>query len=95
MTGRTACATGSLTAAKASTIAIQFSQAKLPLATSHSWVKMMMPAATLASGCGANRKNGTTSWAKWLPSTSSRWKGFGSRCAWRLRGPGMGWVSWW
>ena len=49
----------------------------------------------LAIGCGANRKNGTTSWAKWLPSTSTRCTGFGSRCANRLTGFGIGWVSWW
>jgi len=28
--------------------------------------------AELARGCGAKRKKGTTSWAKWLPRTSSR-----------------------
>ena len=93
--GTRACATGSLTAAKASRIAIQLSQAKFPLATSQSCVKMMIPAATLASGCGAKRKNGTTSWAKWLPRTSIRCHALGSKCACRLSGPGIGWVSWW
>ena len=76
-------------------IAIQFSQAKFPLATSHSWVKTMIPAAALARGCGAKRKKGTTSWAKWLPRTSTRCQALGSRWACRLSGPGIGWVSWW
>ncbi|PQM45663.1 hypothetical protein C1Y40_04176 [Mycobacterium talmoniae] len=55
----------------------QFSQAKFPEATSHSWVTMMIPAATLATGCGANNPNGTTSWATWLPATSTRCSGLG------------------
>ena len=44
---------------------------------------------------GAKRNHGTTSCAKWLPITSPRWNQRGSRCACRLRGPGIGWVSWW
>ena len=51
-------------ALNASTIVIQLSQAKFPDSTSHSCVAMMIAAATLATGCGVNRANGTTSWAK-------------------------------
>ena len=42
---------------------IQLSHAKFPVATSQSWVRMMMSAATDATGWGAKRKNGTTSCA--------------------------------
>src|SRR5262249_3142879 len=45
-------------ALNASTIVTQFSQAKLPEATSHSCVTTTIPAATLATGCGANNPNG-------------------------------------
>ncbi len=47
------------------------------MTTSHSWVTTMIAAATLATGCGANNPNGTTSWAKWLPATSIRCSGLG------------------
>src|ERR1700731_4804185 len=82
-------------ALNARTIVTQLSQAKLPDATSHSWVTTTMPAATLATGCGANNPNGTTSWAKWLPATSTRCSGLGRWWKNQLNGPGMGWVSWW
>ncbi len=39
----------------AMTMVSQLSQAKLPDATSHSWVTMMTAAATLAAGCGAKQ----------------------------------------
>src|ERR1700757_947269 len=58
-------------------IVTQLSQAKLPDTTSHSWVMTTIAAATLATGCGANKPNGTTSWAKWLPATSMRCSGLG------------------
>ena len=58
-------------------IVSQFSQAKLPESTSHSWVTITIAAAMLATGCGANSANGTTSWAKWLPATSTRCSGLG------------------
>src|SRR6516162_1359873 len=64
-------------ALNARTIVTQLSQAKLPDATNHSWVTTTIPAATLATGCGANNPNGTMSWAKWLPATSTRCSGLG------------------
>ena len=82
-------------ALNARTIVTQLSQEKLPDATSHSWVTTTMPAATLATGCGANNPNGTMSWAKWLPATSTRCSGLGRWWKNQLNGPGMGWVSWW
>ncbi len=45
----------------ASKIVSQLSQEKLPDITNHSWVTMMITAAMLAIGCGANSPNGTTS----------------------------------
>ena len=39
----------------------QFSHEKLPDATSHNCVTMMIAAAVLATGCGAKRPNGTMS----------------------------------
>ncbi len=80
---------------QARTIVSQLSQAKLPEATSHSCVTIMMVAAMPATGCGANRPNGTISWVMWLPSTSTRCRGLGSRWKNQLSGPGIGWVSWW
>lgn len=73
----------------------QFSQAKFPDSTSHSWVTTMSPAATLATGCGVKSRNGTTSWVTWLAATSTRCTGLGSRWKNQLSGPGIGWVSWW
>ncbi len=73
----------------------QFSQAKLPDATSHSWVTAMIAAATLATGWGANNPNGTSSCETWLPATSIRCSGLGRRWKNQLNGPGMGCVSWW
>lgn len=61
----------------ASRIVTQLSQAKLPDATSQSWVTTMIAAAPPATGCGANNPNGTTSWAKWFPATSTRCSGLG------------------
>src|ERR1700677_4793542 len=58
-------------------IVSQLSQAKLPDATSHSWVMTMIAAETLAPGCGANSPNGTTSCAKGLAATSIRCSGLG------------------
>jgi hypothetical protein len=58
-------------------IVTQLSHAKLPDATSHSWVITTIAAATPAIGCGANKPNGTISWAKWLPATSTRCSGLG------------------
>src|SRR5699024_4101340 len=51
--------TWSLTAAHARIIVNQFSQAKFPEATSHSWVTTTATAAQVATGCGATNKNGT------------------------------------
>src|SRR5436309_6881616 len=83
--GQAGCAGSGISAAieessialNASTIVTQLSQAKLPDATSHSWVTTTIPAATLATGCGVNNPNGTTSWATWLPATSTRCSGLG------------------
>src|SRR4051812_28453598 len=74
----------------ASTIVNQFSQAKLPERTSHSWLTTMTAAAPLATGCGANRPNGTISWTTWLPATSIRCSGLGIRWKNQLSGPGIG-----
>ena len=62
--GSSAAADESSMALNARTIVTQLSQAKLPDATSHSWVTTMIAAATLATGCGANNPTGTTSCAK-------------------------------
>ena len=62
-------------AENAITIVAQFNHAKLPVSTSHAWVRITVaPAdAPMIAGTGpgtnmprmgANRKNGTTSWAK-------------------------------
>ena len=75
--GSTIAADESSMALNARMIVTQLSQAKLPDATSHSWVTTTIAAATLATGCGANNPNGTTSWAKWLPATSIRCSGLG------------------
>ena len=83
------------TALNASRIVSQFSHAKLPEATSHSCVTITIPAATDATGCGANSANGTTSCATWLPATSIRCSGLGRWWKNQLNGPGIGWVSWW
>src|SRR6516164_9527074 len=64
-------------ALNANIIVTQLSQAKLPDTTNHSWVITTMPPATPATGCGANNPNGTMSWAKWLPATSTRCSGLG------------------
>lgn len=98
-------AVGTETAENASTMVAQFSHAKLPVRTSHSWVAMTRAAATVPTiagagpatqspRTGANRNQGTISCATWLPSTSPRWNQSGSRCACRLNGPGIGCVSW-
>src|SRR5579875_1814064 len=79
----------------AMTIVSQLSQAKLPEATSHSWVTIMTAAATLAAGCGANSASGAASCAAWLPSTSARCSGSGRWWKNQLSGPGIGWDSWW
>src|SRR5690348_6048316 len=63
---------GAAIALTASTMVSQFSQAKLPDSTSHSWVTITTAPATPATGCGANSANGTTNCAKWLPATSDR-----------------------
>ena len=55
----------------------KFSHEKLPLSTSHAWVRMISAPAIDATGCGVNKKNGTTSCAKKLPSTSMRCSGLG------------------
>src|SRR3954470_9699009 len=65
-------AAGAATALKPRTIVTQFSQAKLPESTNHSWVTITIAPAMPATGCGANSAKGTTSWAKWLPATSTR-----------------------
>lgn len=83
------------TADRARVIVSQFSQAKFPEATSHSWVTIISPAAALATGCGVNSSTGTSSWVTWLAATSARWTGLGSRWKNQLSGPGIGWVSWW
>src|SRR5689334_4414940 len=75
--GRTAATDESSMALKARMIVTQLSHAKLPDVTSQSWVTTTIAAATLATGCGANNPNGTTSWAKWLPATSIRCSGLG------------------
>ena len=76
-TPRTAASAPWPSAVSASTIVMALSHEKLPLTRSQDCVTMMRSAATLATGCGAKRKNGTTSCAKWFPSTSTRWSGFG------------------
>lgn len=74
---------------------VRFSQEKLPLKTSQNCVTAMTPPAMAASGCGKKRNTGATSCAKWLPSTSTRWSGRGSRWKNHESGFGMGCVSWW
>ena len=74
---------------------IRLSQEKLPLTSSQLWVPTTASPATVATGWGANRKNGTTSWVAWLASTSARCRRFGRWWKYQLRGPGRGWVSWW
>src|SRR6185312_15467954 len=88
--GRSIATDASSIALNASTIVTQLSQAKLPEATSHSWVTTMIAAATLATGCGANNPNGTNSCAKWLPATSIRCSGLGRWWKTQLNGPGIG-----
>ena len=73
----------------------KFSHAKLPLSISHSCVTTMITAAAVATGCGANSRNGTTSCVPWLASTSTLCSDGGNRWKERLSGPGIGWVSWW
>src|ERR1700757_2835708 len=75
--GKTVANEESSMALNANRIVTQLSQAKLPDATNHSWVITTIPPATLATGCGANNPNGTMSWAKWLPATSTRCSGLG------------------
>src|SRR5690606_38892772 len=87
--------TSSLTAEKASTIVTQLSQAKFPDSTSHSWVTTTTAAAHIATGCGARRRTGTTSWVTWLARTSTLCSGPGRWWKNQLSGPGIGWVSWW
>src|SRR5262249_14454248 len=60
-TGSTAAKAELSIAENARTIVSQFSHAKLPDSTSHSWGTITSPPATLAIGCGAKRANGTTS----------------------------------
>src|SRR5699024_11411736 len=66
-----------LTAANASSMVSQFNQAKLPEATSHIWVRITAAAAQVATGCGANSRNGTPSWTTWLAATSTLCNGRG------------------
>jgi hypothetical protein len=94
-TGRTRPASEVSSTENAMTIVSQLSQAKLPEATSHSWVRIMIAAATLAAGCGASKASGAASCATWLPSTSIRCSGSGRWWKNQLSGPGIGWVSWW
>src|SRR5215218_3991495 len=75
--GRAGAAPGAAIALKPRTMVTQFSQAKLPDSTSHSWVTITIAPAIPATGCGANSANGTISWAKWLPATSTRCSGLG------------------
>ncbi len=75
--GSTAATDDASIALQPSRIVNQFSQAKLPDATSHSWVMTTIAPAMLATGCGANKPNGTISCAKWLPRTSTRCSGLG------------------
>ena len=89
------CQAESVTADAASTTVIQLSHAKLPVTMSQSCVRITITAAVEPTGPGTKSRNGTTSWAKWLPSTSPRWNHLGSRCACRLNGFGIGCVSWW
>ena len=44
---------------------------------------------------GEQQPKGTTSWAKWLPATSTRCSGLGRWWKNQLSGPGIGCVSWW
>ena len=73
----------------------KLSHEKFPLSTNQACVSTMIAPAIDATGCGANRKNGTTSWAKKLPSTSMRWSGLGRWWKNQLRLLGIGCVSWW
>src|SRR5690606_21225885 len=84
---------GSRRAERASTTVIQFSHAKLPDSTSHSWVRIISAAAAEATGGGANTRNGTTSWVTWLAAASTRCSGRGRWWKNRLSGPGIGCVS--
>src|SRR5918999_991323 len=88
-------APGQASAEAARTTASQLSQEKFPETISHSWVTMMIAAARLAYGCGANRPNGTMSWVRWLATTSTLCSGPGNRWKYQLSGPGIGCVSWW
>src|SRR5439155_24831257 len=76
-------------------IVTKLSQAKFPETTSHDWVVTMMIPASVAIGGGKKRNHGTTSCAKWLPSTSIRWSRFGRWGKYQLSGLGIGWVTWW
>ncbi len=93
--GTSGASAGNAITGRASTIVIQFSQAKLPDSTSHSCVTIIRAAAAVATGCGANSANGTTSWVTWLAATSTRCNGFGRWWKNQLSGPGIGCVSWW
>src|SRR3984893_5532932 len=62
--GRSAASDDASIALQPNRIVNQLSQAKLPDATSHSWVTTTIAPAMPATGCGANRPNGTTSCAK-------------------------------
>ena len=82
-------------AEKASTMVIRLSHEKLPETSSQAWVTTITRADRRATGWGANRPNGTSSWVAWLASTSARCRGLGRWWKNQLRGPGRGWVSWW
>src|SRR5262249_29893714 len=84
-----------LSAQTAMAMVMKFSHEKLPDRISQAWVAMMTRPATPAAGWGANSANGTTTWAMWLASTSTRWARRGRWWKSQLSGFGMGWVSWW
>src|SRR5918999_1222482 len=73
--GRVGAEPGNRTADRAMTTVSQLSQEKLPDAISHSWVTIIRTAAQVATGCGVNSRNGTTSWVTWLAAVSTRCSG--------------------
>src|SRR6266508_1892980 len=93
--GSTCVSVLSLNAKIARVIVIALSHEKFPDSISHDWVTTMIAPAIDATGWGANNPNGTTSWAKWLASTSTLCSRAGRWWKYQESGLGIGWVSWW
>src|ERR1700730_8501362 len=66
------------------------SRAKLPLNSSHDWVKIITRAGSMESVCVTKRANGTTSCVKWLASTSISCSRGGRWWKYQLSGFGIG-----